>query len=291
MNKHRLTLPFLETMVSYTCNLSCTGCTNYSDYNVPGTVSWEEGKASILPWIDIIDIKEFSLIGGEPLLNKDLVRWLTGCREILPHSKIILTTNGTLLMKNIKLLDTLFNIGNCYLKISIHEHDKFYAQEILKFLFQYKEWQEFEEYGVKKWKADNDVSFAMKWPKVFVKTFKGEYNNMLPHANNPVDAFKLCCQQTCPLLYNGKIYKCSSIGLLEKTLKDWNQQDDPLWQPYLAYQGISINSSPDEIKKFIDKFGKPESICSMCPTEHDFASMIPHATNVKTKAQWIKQNM
>ena len=41
------TLPFLETMITQVCNLSCEGCTNYSDLEHKGYVKWKDGKRDL----------------------------------------------------------------------------------------------------------------------------------------------------------------------------------------------------------------------------------------------------
>ena len=51
--------------------------------------------------------------------------------------------------------------------------------------------------------------------------------------SNPIEAFDICSQQTCPLFYQGKLHKCSSVGMLDRMLEDHNQTDDPAWAPYL----------------------------------------------------------
>jgi MoaA/NifB/PqqE/SkfB family radical SAM enzyme len=59
-------LPFVETMITYACNLSCAGCTNYSNYNMKGSVSWKQGKTWIEKWVAKLDISDFGIMGGEP---------------------------------------------------------------------------------------------------------------------------------------------------------------------------------------------------------------------------------
>jgi hypothetical protein len=49
-------LPFLETMITQVCNLSCHGCTNFSDLTHSGYVSWNQGKQWVESWIEHIDI-------------------------------------------------------------------------------------------------------------------------------------------------------------------------------------------------------------------------------------------
>ena len=41
-------LPFVEIMITQACNISCTGCTNYSDLVHKGYLTWEQGQAEIL---------------------------------------------------------------------------------------------------------------------------------------------------------------------------------------------------------------------------------------------------
>jgi organic radical activating enzyme len=280
-------LPFVETMVTQACNLSCEGCTNYSDYNVNDSVQWSTAKEWISAWLKRIDIPDFGLIGGEPLLNKDITQWLIGCRELMPLTQIRFTTNGTILSQKAKILDTIFDIGNCVFKISVHQPDQFYIQEALNRVFRYTDWEPVTEFGIQRWRAENNVRFQVNFPKTFYKSFKGNYSNMLPHNSNPADAFEVCCQKTCPLLYNGRIYKCSSIALLDKTLTDWKQHQ-PEWGPYLNYKGIGVDCTDEELTTFINSFGKPEYICRMCPSGND--SKIDHVNTVMSKAKWIKLN-
>jgi hypothetical protein len=102
---------------------------------------------------------------------------------------------------------------------------------------------------------------------------------MQPHNSNPHKAFDFCCQQTCPLLYNGRIYKCSTAGLLKKTLIDNSPQNISQWSNFID-NGIGID---DNISDFICNFGKANVICGQCPTADDTESIINHIDTVTTK--------
>lgn len=281
------TLPFVEVMATQACNLSCEGCTNYSDYNIRDNISWATVSQWVSAWLERVDIPDFGIIGGEPLLNKEISQWLVGSRNLMPNSQLRFTTNATLLSKKLSILDTVFDVGNCVFKISVHQPSEFYIQEALNSVFNYTDWQPVIEHGIHRWKANNGVRLQINFPKFFYKTFVGSFKSMMPHQSVPEDAFSICCQQTCPLLYNGNIYKCSSIALLDKTLTDW-QQSQKEWLPFRNYKGISPNCSDIELKNFIDNFGKPEYICEMCPGTSDSQSRLDHSTHVITKTEWIK---
>lgn len=285
----KYTLPFLETMATHACNLSCHGCTNYSNYNVNGNVSWLELKDWLAKWLERVDIPDFGIIGGEPLLNKEVDQWLVGCRELLPDSQLRFTTNGVALLQRARILDTVFDVGNCVFKLSVHQPNQFYIQEVLNLLFNYADWEPVVEHGIKRWRAHNNVRLQINFPAHFYKTFQGDFPNMLPHDSEPSKAFEVCCQKTCPLLHKGKIYKCSSIALLNKTLSDWKRQDSR-WDPYTSYQPLTFDSTDQEIQSFIKLFGKPESICRMCPSATDTDSKIDHVSSVITKTQWVKMH-
>jgi hypothetical protein len=284
------TLPFVETMLTYGCNLSCQGCTNYSDYNVGGLVTWDQGREWLKTWLNRVDIPDFGLIGGEPLLNTGVIDWIKGCRQLMPDSQIRFTTNAILLKKHPNVVRALLDVGNCVIKLSLHQPKEFYTQEVLSWIFKITDWTAIEEYGIKRWQSANNVRLQINFPQEFIKTFRGNYNNMSPHHSLPADAYNICVQRTCPLLYNNRLYKCSSIALLNKVLTDWNQIDNEEWLPYLNYQGLGPDCSDSDLSMFLNQFGKPESICSMCPTEKDHDSRLSHTNTTITKISWIQNN-
>jgi sulfatase maturation enzyme AslB (radical SAM superfamily) len=284
-------LPFVETMITYGCNLSCLGCTNYSDYDTRGWVPWAQGREWLTSWVDRVDIPDFGIMGGEPLMNPQVNEWIRGTRDLLPTSQIRFTTNGVLLHKKPEVLNTLLDIGNCVIKLSVHQPNEFYTQQAVKTLFGLTTWEPIEEYGIKRWLGPNQVRLQINFPQQFVKSYRGNFSEMLPHSSDPAESFAKCVQQTCPLLYNGRIYKCSSIALLDQVLTDWNRKDEISWQPYLNYQGIGTECSADELENFIGSFGMPESICAMCPSVKDVDSIVDHPATTVSKLQWIKQHV
>ena len=102
-------IPSLEMHVVDFCNLNCAGCIHYSpifDRKFPDFEKRISDIRKIKALVD--DVFMFSLMGGEPLLNPDLGRYIVEARKRLPSSEIQLITNGLLLprMKDV-LLDTI----------------------------------------------------------------------------------------------------------------------------------------------------------------------------------------
>jgi len=271
-------LPFLETMITQVCNLNCAGCTNYSDLDHKGYVTWEDGKQQLESWLERINIPDFGIMGGEPLINPQWRRWLYGVRELLPDSQIRFTTNGVLLRKYPDIVDEMIEVGNVVFKITAHTTD---ANQFIGKTLATHQFEQVKEYGIMRWKGKNNMRFQVNRPEHFVKTYRGTYETMRPHYSVPELAFDNCCQQTCPLLYKGRIYKCSTAGLLRETLERFNH---PLaeWQDYL-HDGIEPNSSDVELDMFIANFGQPATICGQCPTADNHESVIIHADTVLYK--------
>jgi len=276
-------LPFVETMVTQVCNLSCYGCTNYSDLPHRGYVSWQEGRRQIESWLDRVDILDFGILGGEPLVNPEIEDWILGLRKLMPDTQIRFTTNGLLLKKKPHIVKLLHDVGNVVFKISDHQIDTELESTIDKILNEHA-WEEVTEFGIVRWKTSNNFRFYTKKQEIFWKTHRGNFSDMLPHHSNPNDAFEVCCQKTCPLLYQGKIYKCSSNGLLVDTLQRFNNPNYSEWEQYID-RGIAPDCSETDLQCFLNNFGKPAKICGMCPTKDHIDSKILHLQNVKLKKE------
>lgn len=274
-------LPFVETMITQACNISCTGCTNYSDLVHSGYLTWEQGRAELLPWLERVTIPDFGILGGEPLMNPDVRNWIVGLRDLLPNGQLRFTTNALLLDRNFDIVDLLADVGNVVFKIAVHEQNSQLEEVIQRVMSKY-DWEPVVEYGVSRYRTKNNFRFHVRRPDVFYKTFRGTYENMLPHNSVPAQAFEICCQQTCPLLYQGRIYKCSTAGLLQHVLDRFGRPNWEQWQSYIT-SGIGPDCTDNELKEFLNNFGKPHSICGQCPTRNNTESTIIHLDNVSRK--------
>ena len=267
-------------MVTQFCNLSCRGCSNYADLKHTGYVPWAQGRAEIQAWMDRIDIEEFGIMGGEPLINPELTQWIRGLRELLPNSAIRFSTNGELLDRHLDVVETAHEVGNFVFKITVHQHSE-RVERVIEKIFGMYQWKPVREHGINRYRTTRGLRFQINRPQTFIKTYRNDYDNMRPFDSNPTDSFAICIQQTCPLMYQGRLYKCSTLGGLEDVLKRFDVTD-PSWEPYVG-QYITPNSSDTDIEAFINNFGRPHRVCRMCPSAHDPESAILHYNNVLTK--------
>jgi organic radical activating enzyme len=268
-------------MITQACNLSCHGCTNYSDLVHNGYLTWEQGREQIAPWLERVDILDFGILGGEPLMNPKVRDWIVGLRELMPNAQIRFTTNGLLLEKNFDIVELLHSIGNCVFKIAVHKHDAALEETISRVWSMY-DWTPVTEFGVDRFTTTNNFRFYVRRPDIFYKMYRNSYASMAPYDNAPAEAFKVCCQQTCPLLYNGRLYKCSTAGLLKDTLDKVGNPNPELWQQFITH-GLTADCSDKDLTGFLENFGKPNAICAMCPSNNDLDAKIIHIDNVSIK--------
>ena len=99
-NRHtpRTELSF-EVALAEHCNLRCAGCDHFSLIAEPEFVDIKEFERDFSRLSELFNgrAQEIHLLGGEPLLNPDIVLFLQVARKNFPQSVIDITTNGLLL--------------------------------------------------------------------------------------------------------------------------------------------------------------------------------------------------
>lgn len=271
-------LEFLEIMLINACNLSCQGCTTFSDVRHSGYVSWSQGRSWLEPWTKRMNILGVGVMGGEPLMNPDLRSWLVGIRKLLPAAQIRFVTNATLLERNWWVLDLLEDLGNAVFKISAHTTVDAEIQRV----FDSRAWSPVTEFGIERWASPRGLRFQIARPTKFFKTFRGSYHDMMPHHSDAAAAFDLCVQKRCPLLVNGRIWKCGTLALTPGMLERHQWPNLDLWQPYID-PGLDSDCTDQELMQFLQNFGKPHARCRQCPTRQDLDSILDHTKTVTFK--------
>ena len=268
-------------MITQVCNLSCQGCTNFSDLKHSGYVTWSQGQTWLENWLERIHIPDFGIMGGEPLINPEWQQWVQGVRNLLPHAQIRFTTNGLLLSRHPDIIDFLNSVGNVVFKISVHVDNAEMEDQIQQIQHRYT-WKPVIEFGIRRWKTGNNLRLQVNRPQWFYKTFLGDYSRMQPHHSVPEQAFEICVQQNCPLLHQGRIYKCSTSALTSEIVNRFPTVDQTTWESYRD-SGIDSDCDNERLIRFIDNVGRPHAMCGQCPSKHHGHSKLHHLSTVTIK--------
>lgn len=285
-------LQFVDIYYGGKCNLTCHQCDTRSDTFRQG--EFDTDLDNIKHSIDLaranFSIRNFSLLGGEPLLNFDKVKQVAEYLRSVDKSAVLtMPTNSTLLAKNVsEVADFMLKykvvilMTNHYAAFDKIESDRIeQARDQLISLLQIEErsamdfYTEVINYASENSTASNNDRF---WGSKDVGIFYHEQHEFQqhyklvngvpkPHAEGtPEASYKNgCCSPFCTFLYDKKMYKCASLGTLDKFLKHHGLFNDPDWQKYLNYKSLDlINCSAEEIKNFSDTNHCAIEQCDMC---------------------------
>ena len=277
MNK--IEINYFEVMVNRKCNLRCVGCTSFCDYPQVKEFEWNKVKSDLEKWSEILSVKNIGLIGGEPLLNTHFYDWLYGVRRIFFDSYILVVTNGLMLKKWPDLISRMIEVSPCKLMITLHVNDEEITKSLdimlkekhMRFLIrEHKNQYIIKEYVL--FDSKRNFSIQIVKPDYFIKMYKGYGKNIFAYeSKNAEDAYNICID--CPMLYEGKLYRCSRLALIREQLKLTGQLfDEELsksWKSCLDYQGVDYSSDIEEIRNRLSLFNKAEEVCKSCPCSSD----------------------
>lgn len=179
-------LSYLEYHVADHCNLNCKYCTHYSPL-VPQPVYTEyEGFAADLRQLKkyIADIGVIRILGGEPLLNPELGRFIELTRKLYPVSIITVVTNGMLLDRLEPSLIEIMKKNKAFFHISFYPPLQDKVQEIKKFLY------------------EQEIPYT-------ITSMITEFNKtQIAAPRTDEDFFYSCFQASCTCLHEGKAAPC-----------------------------------------------------------------------------------
>lgn len=117
-----ISIHHLEWHVAHSCNFTCDGCGHMSTHGHQGVVSYQEVKRWYELWSHRLDPADVAILGGEPLLNKEIYEILYLTREMWDKptlKNIEITTNGFFLDKFPELPKVLQDT-DIEMRISVH---------------------------------------------------------------------------------------------------------------------------------------------------------------------------
>ena len=249
-------LPALEYHLAHGCNLSCQQCSHYSNFRLAGAMpSPKAARSEYESWNQRILPKRFALLGGEPLLNPNLIAHLHLARECWPHSNLMLVTNGFFFDRHPNLPQTLVNI-NCCLEVSQHGTHEPYLQRFRK--AKHTVWRWREQYP--------GIQIKIRQShRGWMRQYQVENGKPLPFDSNLAAAYRICMQKTCTQLFRDCLWKCPAIAyhsLMEQRL---GLESIPAWQLFRDYEACPASATDGELRTFVETKAIPQ--CGLCPSK------------------------
>lgn len=255
----KIKIPHIEWHIAHACNIACQGCLHFSDYLQTEIISYNDIKDWYKKWSHRLAPRTIDILGGEPLLNKDVCKIISLTREMWddPYLETLnLQTNG-LLIDRFPDLPKVLKDSNCTISISRHSYESKYSKLFNRSKNILDEWV--EKYGI----TVRIMDFYNYWTRIY----KGYGDTMEPYDDgNFVKSWDNCLTgQDCFQILNGDIYKCSPLAYLPMTKQKVNLSEK--WDYYLNYVPLKPEATNDEVKSFFNKGA--EKFCGMCPNSFE----------------------
>lgn len=290
-SKIKFDIDCLDIVIARSCQLNCRGCITFSDHNlVKGYTRIHDSLAWLEFWSQKLRPKTLHLFGGEPLMHPELLEWIKHASNFFKQT-IDIQTNGikvnSLDQKELSDMILKYNVN---FSISVHSQEPWYKEKINQAIKKITDiigvgtWSQTSPYTKYFVGRDNhSLTLNETTSLAWVSHYQGHGDSLAPGNNFDCDKFveshSYCEAKQFIQLYNGALYKCPPLAVLDDTLSKYNYPNKNIWQPWLDYRPLTVESSDSEIANWLDTQAKPEKYCNMCFGGQ--GSTIPHKMKVK----------
>lgn len=235
-------IEYLEVDIVDHCNLNCKNCSHFSPLTEPNflDINSFENDLEKLSSLTNGKLKCLVLMGGEPLLNKEINSFIEIANKYFPKTRLQIVTNGILINNmpenfwetcrkyNVQINITPYPINIDYIKI----YDKILDKGLDLFIY------------------DNGTLIDKKFNQYVFDESKSQDMN-----NNYINC---SMGKNCANLKNGKIYLCPIVNNIDRYNKYYNTNYEVTSDDYIDLYKIT---SEDEIYNFL---ANPTPFCKYC---------------------------
>lgn len=228
-----LLMPHIELHISDKCNLNCKGCSHFSPLYDEINAVYEDKLSDIRKIKALFDnIFRIDILGGEPLLNPELSKYIIGLREELPDTFIQVYTNGLLIPNLDDSVMQLFYDNNIGVSISEYAPTHNIIDKIISRLNQFHIRYHLAAYDDK---------------QVFNIPISTSESSIYP---------KMCISDGCITISDGKISRCPTLMYVNKFNSVFHQN--------LPEDGIYQISDYSDGRKLLNDMKKVVPLCKHC---------------------------
>ena len=237
----RLVLDAVEIHLADRCNMNCTGCSHFSPFAAEWFADVDRIGRDLMSLQAKFKggIRHVNLLGGEPLLNKEVCAILDRVNETCPKAQITVVTNG------INLLDQPAMFWKACRRTHVRINLTLYGPMVPKrMLIEQKCLSEGVSLRVQK----GDVFFARMVPEGTV------------HARK---AFRFCRKTTyCPYLREGRLYKCAQSYHIRDFAQAVRAAGYAMTEP--ADEGLDVANTALTGRDILRYLMSPGTVCRYC---------------------------
>jgi len=237
----------IEVYITNECNLTCSNCNRFNNYNFTGHYNWTDSAERINKWAKRIAAPSITIIGGEPSMHPDLESWVIGVANAWPDTPVAIQTNG---VKNITNLSWWKSAAKKFpnIGVTVAVHNKTFES---KFQTQYNQKQQFDATRF------SDCTIIPK------------NTGFVVHRSTPAMAWGACTMKYCHTLINGLLYRCPVVGLLPEFSKQYRVElTNEQLRLLNSYRPLSYDCSDEDLYEFNEEINFEMEQCSLCPSSY-----------------------
>jgi len=282
--------------VTNVCNLTCEGCNRFNNYNFAGWQRWADYEADYEKWSEYVDIDHMVLLGGEPLLNPDIIDWIYGLNRIF-QTNVQILSNGTRL-NNVKgLYEALQSNGN-WMGISWHNPNTIdeFETEVHKFLqgkiTKVDKDDPRNEFGSHiAWIDENKVAIPLWIQYDFYDSAikRDPAGKFTLHNSRPEVAHNSCGfhRHKNYHMIKGRLYKCGPAALFPEFDKqhgfDISDKDRVILN---SYRPLSPYEYTQRGQDFLSTIDDQLEMCKFCPESLDYKNRLFAVSKKEARKQY-----
>lgn len=278
----------VEFYITNVCNLNCTNCNRFNNFDFRGYQKWSDYQGTYEKWAKYVRLQRVTLLGGEPLLNPTILDWIDGINRLWNVPTQILT-NGTRLNSVKGLYEKLANPLNPaepgiknWVGVSLHNRNDIDRcfDEIKKFLHGDIRYYHHTDpanvnnamtYGASHAFVDsNDVRIPVWEYDSFYRAavHLNDSGRFTVYNSDPELAHKGCgfAMFKCYHFVHGALYKCGPVALFpefdNQHRLDISEQDRQLIN---SYKPLRADEFPERGQSFLDEIDQVIPQCKFCP--------------------------
>ncbi|MBQ7629204.1 MAG: radical SAM protein [Selenomonadaceae bacterium] len=187
-------LRYAETNLIDSCNLNCSGCTHYANlFDKNDFYPIEKYERDIKNFAAAVDVLQFRLLGGEPLKLPNLIDYIKLTRKYFPQTDLRIATNGLMIPSAPQDLLDAIRENQITVDITIYPPTEKVIDKVQEIL------------------NANGIYFTF-----FKKADRFIVFLSLNGGHNPEKSRRICINDGCRFMRDGKIYKCPIDALSYK---------------------------------------------------------------------------
>ena len=289
----KIHLDKLEFYITNVCNLTCSNCNRYNNFHFRGWAAWDDYAEDLERLSQRVHVQKPVILGGEPLLNPDIVKWVKGLQRLWPNSyPAQIQSNGTRIDRVPGLYDAIRSIAGSWIGVSIHrpeDREELFVR-IRNFLqgeITMTQTPNNPMGSVYQFVDSNRVEVHVWNNDMFGNTNVIEQPNggFGLYNSNPDRAHEICSFRKWKNYHwiRGKIYKCGPVALMPEFDQqhgfDISDQDREILN---GYRGLSMDEFDTRGAEFFRTIDDVVPQCKFCPETIEYRPV--HFTN--TKKSW-----